>query len=214
VRDVIPVLAEHDGVLTAIAAREGAYVMPAQPVLSYADPRAAAVEIALSPEQLGALSRREEALVRSTVDRGVVWRTVVERDRAVVDGTSRQVKLRAALPDSPAMRLAFPPGSLAQIELRGASRPVLSVPRDALLEGGEGSLVVVAESNDHFRAIPVEPGSDNGDRVEIRAGLRAGQQVVVNGQFLIGAEASLQAARQRLNARRVAAATGAHDGQH
>lgn len=218
VRDVIPVQAVHDGVVTAIAAREGAYVMPAQPVIAYADPRAAAVELTLSPEQLGTMAARENVLLRSTVDRSVTVNAAVERDRAVVDGASRQVRLRVALPATAAVRRGFPPGSLAQAELRAAPRALLSVPRDAVLQGGDGDVVLVAEGGVRFRTASVESGADNGERIEIRSGLKPGDRVVVNGQFLIGAEASLQAARQRLRAGAVSTAmtapagAGAHDG--
>lgn len=204
VQEVVPVLAQHDGVVTAINAREGAYVMPAQPVLAYADLRAAAVELSITAQQLGALSRQEQVFVRSSVEPGVTMRASVERERALIDPQTQQVRLRAALPASAATQRAFPPGSLVQVEVQGARKDRLTVARDALLHGEGGTLVMVADGNDHFRAANVTIGIDSAERVEVVSGLEAGQQVVVNGQFLLGAEASLQASRQRLAARSAA----------
>ena len=40
----------------------------------------------------------------------------------------------------------------------------------------------------------VEAGVEAGERVEIRSGLKAGEQVVVSGQFLIDSESNLESA--------------------
>jgi Cu(I)/Ag(I) efflux system membrane fusion protein len=46
--------------------------------------------------------------------------------------------------------------------------------------------------------VNVETGRADGGETEIRAGLAAGQKVVVSGQFLIDSEASLRATEGRL----------------
>jgi Cu(I)/Ag(I) efflux system membrane fusion protein len=56
----------------------------------------------------------------------------------------------------------------------------------------------VAETDGRFRAVDVEVGMESGADAEIRKGLKAGDRVVVSGQFLIDSEASLRTTLARL----------------
>lgn len=195
VRDTVPVLAEHDGVVTAIGAREGAYVMPAQTVVSYADLNAVWVELLLSPEQLGRLQPRETVQLRATVDAQARASARIDARLAVVDPVTRQARLRVPLPTG---SRGFLPGTLVQARIEPAPRELIAISKDAVLRSGRGDSVIVADGGGHFRQIPIELGAENDDWVEVRGGLETGQVLVVNGQFLLGAEASLQASRRRL----------------
>jgi len=57
-----------------------------------------------------------------------------------------------------------------------------------------------------FRPVDVEIGFESGGDAEIRKGLKAGDKVVLSGQFLIDSEASLSATVARLE-------VGTHKGQ-
>jgi len=205
VRDIVPVLAEHDGVVTAIGAREGAYVMPAQTVVSYADLNAVWVELSLSPEQLGGLAQRTSVQLRSTVDAGAQASAKLDARQAVVDPVSRLARLRVPLP---AGSRGFLPGTLVQARIEAAPRELLAIPKDAVLRGGRGDSVIVADGGGHFRQVMVDLGAENEEWIEVRGGLEAGQALVVNGQFLLGAEASMQASRRRLDPAPAAGAGG------
>jgi Cu(I)/Ag(I) efflux system membrane fusion protein len=74
----------------------------------------------------------------------------------------------------------------------------LMVPTDAVIRTGQRSLVMLAEDNGRFHPVEVEPGMESGGQIEIRRGLKAGQQVVVSSQFLIDSEASLRGLETRL----------------
>jgi Cu(I)/Ag(I) efflux system membrane fusion protein len=58
--------------------------------------------------------------------------------------------------------------------------------------------VVVAHGDGRFEPVAVVAGIESGDQVEIRSGLKADQQVVVSGQFLIDSESSLGASFRRM----------------
>ena len=59
--------------------------------------------------------------------------------------------------------------------------------------------VVVALGNGRFKAQPVRLGIESGDRVAIRSGLKAGDTIVVSGQFLIDSESNIESALGRMN---------------
>jgi multidrug efflux pump subunit AcrA (membrane-fusion protein) len=69
----------------------------------------------------------------------------------------------------------------AQIET-GTGKPVLGVPRDAVLYQGGKAYVFVVQSGKAVRQW-VEVGEDDGERIEIRSGLAANASVVVLGNY-------------------------------
>lgn len=102
---------------------------------------------------------------------------------------TRTLRLRIELPN-PGQRLRA--GLFAQVSLRGPQREALVVPAESLIRTGKRALVYVQESPGRYRPVEVQIGEQFDDRVVVREGLVAGQQVVSSGQFLIDSEASLQ----------------------
>jgi Cu(I)/Ag(I) efflux system membrane fusion protein len=66
--------------------------------------------------------------------------------------------------------------------------------------GGRGNSLMLSRGDGRFMPVPVETGSESGDDIEIVDGLEEGAEVAVNGQFLLDAAASLQAAAERMHA--------------
>jgi Cu(I)/Ag(I) efflux system membrane fusion protein len=64
---------------------------------------------------------------------------------------------------------------------------------------GKGDMVILAEGSGYFTPVKVETGIETADTIEITAGLQAGDQVAVNGQFLLDAAASMSDAAQRMH---------------
>lgn len=203
VHDTVPVLAEHDGVVTSIAAREGAFVMPSQTVLGYADLGVVWAELILAPQQLGLIGARARATLRAIGEPTVVETVSLGGTQAVVDPVSHVARLRVPLQSRGSQ---FRAGTLIEADIQLPGRKALVVRKDSVIRTGHGDFVIVADGGDHFRQVAVRLGAETREEVEVVDGLAAGQDVVVNGQFLLGSEASLQASRQRM------AAPGAMDG--
>jgi len=192
IKEVVPVLAEHDGVVTSIGAREGAYVMPSQVVLEYADLSAAWAEVILTVQQLGQLTGKDVISIRSQVDPNVELEVRIDPGAAVVDPATRTARIRLPIAKS---RQAFPAGSLFEGEVRLKARPAIVVPQDAVIRTGAGAYVFVETQPSHFQQQKVMLGATTHGRTEVLKGLKAGDKVVVNGQFLLSSEASLHANR-------------------
>jgi len=75
---------------------------------------------------------------------------------------------------------------------------VVHVPREAVIRGGSIDRVVVALGQGRFHAKPVRLGIESGDRVAIRSGILAGEDIVVSGQFLIDSESNIESALSRM----------------
>jgi Cu(I)/Ag(I) efflux system membrane fusion protein len=95
----------------------------------------------------------------------------------------------------------------AAIEV-GSPREVVQVPLDAVIRTGRGERVVIALGQGRFGTRAVVAGVESGDRVEIRSGLAAGEEVVVSGQFLIDSESNMRSSLARLEAAAPAATDG------
>nr|5A4G_A Chain A, SILB, SILVER EFFLUX PROTEIN, MFP COMPONENT OF THE THREE COMPONENTS PROTON ANTIPORTER METAL EFFLUX SYSTEM [Cupriavidus metallidurans CH34] len=87
----------------------------------------------------------------------------------------------------------------AEVKLgRLGSTERLLVPSEALIRTGARTIAMVAKGEGGFDPVEVKAGATAGGQSEILEGLKAGQQVVVSGQFLIDSEASLRGTVARM----------------
>jgi len=72
------------------------------------------------------------------------------------------------------------------------------VPSEAVIRTGKRTIVIIAQGEGRFAPVDVETGVESNAQTEILNGVRAGDSVVVSGQFLIDSEANLKAAIARM----------------
>jgi Cu(I)/Ag(I) efflux system membrane fusion protein len=194
--DVVPVRAAHDGVVTALALHEGNYVNPMQQILTYADYGTVWAEIALFPDQLQWIRNGDAVMFSSGIDKSSSQSARINLATLQIDPLSRTAKLRMPLKNP---RGAFRPGAFADVDIHSGAQRSLAVPRDAVIRTGHGDFVVLAAGDNHFRSVQVSTGLENNDLVAIQSGLKAGDRVAINGQFLLDGAASMQALQARLD---------------
>jgi membrane fusion protein, heavy metal efflux system len=109
----------------------------------------------------------------------------------VVDPTSRTIKLRA-LVNNKDHRLK--PEMFARLHIEvGESTPLLTIPREAVLEEDGKEFVYVVEGIDHYVKREVKVSTISPDQVRVLDGLAPGQRIVTKGAVLVkGQEASCQ----------------------
>jgi cobalt-zinc-cadmium efflux system membrane fusion protein len=113
---------------------------------------------------------------------GVIFTGRVILISTVVDPDTRSVKVRTEVPN-PDGRLK--PDMFANVELITDQHPsTISIPQTALLTDGDKTVVFVADGSDYKKRV-VTSGMQGGDRVEIVEGLKAGEKVVVKGNYLL-----------------------------
>lgn len=105
-----------------------------------------------------------------------------------VDIESRTVPVRIEV-DNPGGQ--FRPGMSASVTLPlgEATANILTVLVVSLQRLGDDWVVFIPKDDGHFEIRPVGRGRDFGNEVEILRGLKAGEQVVVEGAFVLKAEA-------------------------
>ena len=187
---VVPARAPQACVVKEIMARPGMAVNHMTEILSCVDASRAWLEVVLYPDQLSWV--REGDAVTVEFETGAPIKTRLTGLNPIVDNATRTV--RARLPISPGANL----GEYATVTIHASPRQVLSVPKSAVMRSGQGSFVMRALDKGHFMPVKVTTGIETAERIAIRDGLEEGDQVVVNGQFLLDAAASIADAAQRL----------------
>lgn len=84
------------------------------------------------------------------------------------------------------------PGLYGTAAFESAGQPVITVPRDAVVDTGMQQHVFVA-NGDRFEPRAVMLGVQLADRVEVRSGLEVGERIVAAGVFLLDSESRLRA---------------------
>jgi YtkA-like len=99
------------------------------------------------------------------------------------------VPVHVHLPN-PGMRLM--PGMFVSVTFSNrAPAPAIVVPRSAVLDTGTRKLVYVAKPGGVFEAREVKLGAPTEDLFPVVGGLKAGENVVLNGNFMIDSQAQL-----------------------
>lgn len=109
-----------------------------------------------------------------------------------VDPGSRTVPVRIAL-GNPTGVLRPGMSASTRLEVMGQSRTILAVPAAALQRVGARWLAFIPTGEYEYEMRPVGRGRDLGNDVEVVSGLTAGETVVVEGAFLLKAEAEKRA---------------------
>ena len=84
------------------------------------------------------------------------------------------------------------PGLYGTAVFAATGQPVITVPRDAVVDTGVQQHVFVA-TGERFEPRAVTLGVQLTDRVEVRSGLAAGERIVASGVFLLDSESRLRA---------------------
>jgi len=84
------------------------------------------------------------------------------------------------------------PGMIVDVDLDAPARSAITVHPDAVIDSGTKKRVFVALGGGQYELREVDTGWQEGDRVEIRGGLKAGERVVTAGAFLLDSESRMK----------------------
>lgn len=208
----VQITADVAGIVTERSVALGDYVMPGQTLYQIADLSRLWVELEAYENQLSGI-REGDLLQINVPQQGKTYEAKVSFIDPMVSAERRTIRVRAELAN-PGGELR--PQMLVTATLQ-ASAPAntgqagLEVPRSAVLWTGTRSVVYVkspdAEGSVYeMREVSLVP---SGNSYLVSEGLQAGEEVVVNGTFLIDATAQLNNKTSMMNRSTAAAATTA-----
>ncbi|MFY9316649.1 MAG: efflux RND transporter periplasmic adaptor subunit [Burkholderiales bacterium] len=176
------------GTLVEVNFAPGAYVNAGQLLAQIADPARLWLEAKVAEADAARLAQVQGAWVRAA---GLAEPLALE-----VGGNARLVALGQALDRetrtvplilefrSPGTALRI--GAAVQVDIwTGKRDKALAVPASALVDEGGQSVLFVQRGGESFERRSVGTGIRDGNQVEIREGLKAGERVVTRGAYLV-----------------------------
>jgi cobalt-zinc-cadmium efflux system membrane fusion protein len=180
---ILTVRAPTAGVILEVAVQQFAWVQAYDPLLVLGDPESLELQLQLPPDEAAGVGPGD--LVEFVpVGRPEAWGLAKVVTRVPqVDATTRTVTVRAEITHGSEDLL---PGVFVEGHLiRGAASQAPSAPESAVIRMGSSDYVFVRLDAETFEARPVSVGRFNGTRFEIREGLQLGEEVAVQGVFLL-----------------------------
>lgn len=178
--------APFSGIVTASNYRSGESVAPNQVIATVADVSVVAVQGNVFYETLASIHAGEKAEVRVTA---YADRTFPARLRNVADTVDPTTKTVRVLFEAPNPHRELKIGMPAEIEIETAAKSEgILVPAACVISEEAASTIYVRIAANQFVRRAVTLGARVGDRVEIKSGLKAGEEFVSQGPMSIKAE--------------------------
>ena len=180
------------GLIVEKAVFEGQRIMPGMDLYKIADLSTVWVEGEVFEKDLALIQLGSRANITFDSYPGELFSGRVAYVYPTVTADSRTGRIRIEMPN-PKLRLR--PGMYANMEFQVAvHRQGIHVPRSAVLQTGERTLVFVQAADGMLVPREIRAGAVTTEHVEVLSGLTAGEVVVASANFLIDAESNLGAA--------------------
>ena len=180
------------GVITEKKALQGMRFMPGEELYQVADLSSVWVVADVFEQDIGQVKSGATAKVRINAYPDKVFEGKISYVYPTLNEMTRTVPVRVELANP---GLLLKPSMFAQVELPvGARGNVVTVPVSAVIDSGTRQITLVQSGEGRFEPREVKLGARSDNFVEVIAGIKDGEQVVVAANFLIDAESNLKAA--------------------
>ena len=171
-------IADADGVVTALQAEAGQVVAAGTPVVQLARTGEKEARISIPEDQVELVRQVKEMKVRIWANQSLVLRGQLRELSPVADPATRTYTAKISIPNAPPeVRL----GMTATVSfITKADKNLIRLPLTALLNDKNQTSIWVIE-NGVVRSVPVQVGGVMGNEVVIASGVNAGQMIVTAG---------------------------------
>ena len=171
------IVSPDSGVISAANANVGSMLQPGEELFRLIRKGRLEWRAELTAEELMLLRKGMAAEI--TVGEGRVIRGTVRAISPSVNMQTRYGYALISLPDSAGIIA----GSFARgtFDISGGKKSLLSLPQSAVMQRGSMTYVLIVGSDNHVHERAVTVGQRNGDRVQIKQGLKADEPVVESG---------------------------------
>ena len=185
----VTIYANGEGTVVERKVTQGQYVNAGETLLTLSDLSEIWIKVDVYEDQLPQIRPGQDVDITAEALPNRTLHGHVQFIEPTTNPQTRTVPVHVHLPN-PGMRLM--PGMFvsARFVSRGAV-PAVVVPRSAVLDTGTRKLVYVAKADGVFEAREVKVGAPTEDVFPVMSGLKAGDKVVINGNFMIDSQAQL-----------------------
>ena len=189
VPDRIVIYSPATGIVRKHNATVGRYLKEGQNIFELSDLSEVWVEMDVYEHDSAIVKLGQELNLKFSASPSTNVKSEVDFIAPILDSRSRTLKIRATIPNPKGV---LKPGMIAEASLNVIfDGEPLVVPRTAIINTGKRKVAWRRLSEQKFQAQVVETGHESEGFVEILKGLEEGDQVVMDGNFLLDAQAQL-----------------------
>jgi membrane fusion protein, copper/silver efflux system len=193
------------GVITAKAVVEGSRVTPGEAPLEITDLGQLWALAEVYEAELARVKVGQPAELQFNGLEGRPFQGRVAFIDPLLDPKTRTAKVRIEVANP---RGELKPDMFGEAVVKGGARKGLLAPLDSVLDSGTRKVVFLALGEGKFEPREVETAPAGDDQVEIRKGLKAGDEVVSGAAFLVDSESRLRAALAQMGEKAAPAGHG------
>lgn len=180
------------GIVMEKKAVQGMRFMPGESLYQIADLSSVWVMADVYEQDIGLVRTGSKARISISAYPGKVFEGTITYVYPTLKPETRTVSVRLEMANP---RQMLKPAMFAEVELPvGGKGEVLTVPISAVIDSGTRQIVLVQLAAGRYEPRPVKLGARTDHFVEVKDGVKAGEEVVVAANFLIDAESNLKAA--------------------
>jgi len=172
--------APMDGIITRLDVSQGQRVQANTTAMLIADEHRLIARLGVEPEDLARVQAGTPLTITPVFIPDITIATTVREVHAMIDPASHLVEVMAVIPEAEIGQLILGSRILGRIRL--ATRRARVVPRSAVLWDGDQAYLYIVDAG-KARRIAVKPGVDDGGLIEVSGALKAGDAVVVSGNY-------------------------------
>ncbi len=195
VKNSLDIKSPYSGTVIRVRAVEGLAVTPATELYAVADLSTVWIMADVYEPDFPWIRQGDAISVTSAAMPGEGFAGTVEFIYPYEKQGKRTIQVRMSAENK---KLLLKPGMFVNVVIETASRTALAVPSEAVLRTGTRSLVFVQREPGKFEPRDVTTGIEASGYTEITKGIKAHEQVVLSGQFLIDSESKLREATLKM----------------
>jgi membrane fusion protein, multidrug efflux system len=184
------IAAPFDGVITERFVDPGAMASPGTALLTLEDPASCRLEVRLDEARATRIAVGQTAEIQIEGD---MWTPAKVAEVSRIDPASHGFAVKVDMPPSAGCRS----GAFGRARFSFASRAAVTSPSSSVVRRGQMTFVFAVDRDGLARLRPVSTGTADGGRVEILAGIKAGDEVVLDPPVTLGDGARVTAGGKR-----------------
>jgi len=197
VKQSVTFYAPQAGVIAMLNIREGFFVKPGTSMMSIGVLDEVWVQAEIFERQAEQVQVGLPVTMTLAYVPGREWLGKVDYIYPTLDAATRTLRVRLRFNNKDRVLM---PNMFTQVVIHANSeKPVLLLPREAVIRTGDMNRVVLALGEGAFKSVAVKTGRSDDDNIEILEGVDEGDNIVVSAQFLIDSESSKTSDFKRMN---------------
>lgn len=188
----VKVYAPMSGTVVKKLVEEGKYIKTGMPILKIADLSSVWLMLKMFPEDTSMLRLGQSVVVEIQTQVGTEFEGKISFVNPMVDVNTQTVDVRVEIPNEAGL-IKIGDFGKAKILLRSElDRPLVVVPREAVLINGSDSIAYVETEPGRFEFRQVKVAEIMGEKISIAEGIEPGEQVVASGAFMLDSTFNIQ----------------------